>query len=365
MARDDEAGRSRTLRRPLEHGRSRATARSATATAASAGPARWRAGRRCSPLPPRRAPDIGHANIRQPRTASRAQPVSDGVSTSNTGFKSSRIDSTSRPPDQKKSSQRAALGRLEQLREIAIAGEKGREARCRARCRAGRFRRRSSTAVRRLTASQPRCHSTETSVGRSSGSWVRCGRRSRRSRRRSPALDKPDRFRPRRRGRQSAHSPMLSGVVSNMIGAVSEIGSAPPQPHRARIARGGRHVLAQRTTAAACRDRARRRRPWPPAARNRRATKLLRGEIELAQHHRIGAAARQHQDGAVVGARDRRRAAPRPVLVFLRRQRVEVEEDVPVRLLGAEAVERGPPPQAARVLGILPEIEELARRASR
>ena len=62
-----------------------------------------------------------------PAMRSRDQPASDGVNASNTGFKSSRIDRTSRPPDQKNPCKRAALGRLEQLREAAIAGEKGRQ----------------------------------------------------------------------------------------------------------------------------------------------------------------------------------------------------------------------------------------------
>src|SRR5262245_61640660 len=87
-----------------------------------------------------------------------------------------------------------------------------------------------------------------------------------------------------------------------------------------------------------------------------RGDEVPRGEIEFAQHHRVGAAARQLYDGAIMGTGDRRGPAPRPVLALVGRQRVEVEQDVPLWVLAAVAVERRRPPQAARVYGVFPEI---------
>ena len=86
--------------------------------------------------------------------------------------------------------------------------------------------------------------------------------------------------------------------------------------------------------------------------------KVARSEVEFAQHHGVGAAARQLHDGAVVGAGDRRGPAPRPVFALLCRQRVEIEQDVPLGLLAAVAVERRRPPQPARMRRVLPEIED-------
>jgi len=55
--------------------------------------------------------------------------------------------------------------------------------------------------------------------------------------------------------------------------------------------------------------------------------------------------------------RDRHGAAPGPVLALPRGQSVEIEQDVPLGLLAAVAVEHCRPPQAARMRRVLPEIE--------
>ena len=54
----------------------------------------------------------------------------------------------------------------------------------------------------------------------------------------------------------------------------------------------------------------------------------------------------------------RRRTAPDPVLAFGRGQGVDIEQDLPRRLVEAKALERGAPPQAARVFAVEPEIVE-------
>ena len=60
-------------------------------------------------------------------------------------------------------------------------------------------------------------------------------------------------------------------------------------------------------------------------------------QVELAQHHRIGAAARQHQDGAVVAARQRRGPAPRssPRLPSPRARRGRAECPTPAARCGS------------------------------
>ena len=132
----------------------------------------------------------------------------------------------------------------------------------------------------------------------------------------------------------------------------------PPQPHRPGVA-GRRDVAAPRT--------AQQQRIGVEPARVALgfrqdiavAYESLAREIELAQHHRIAAAARQAQDGAVVGARPCRGAAPDPVFALRRGKRIDVEKDFPGGLLEPETLGRGAAPQAARMLGIRPEIVEI------
>ena len=131
--------------------------------------------------------------------------------------------------------------------------------------------------------------------------------------------------------------------------------AAPPQPHRAGVARAGPRRRA-RSRAAACRRRARPRRPWLRAGRNRRR-RSAGGKIELAQHDGVAAAARQAQDGAAHGSSGSVSAPlPDPVLALGRGQRVEVEQDFPLRRRAAELVERRAPPKAARLRGVVPEV---------
>jgi hypothetical protein len=73
----------------------------------------------------------------------------------------------------------------------------------------------------------------------------------------------------------------------------------------------------------------------------------------------IAAAARQAQDGAVMGPGQHRCAGPDPVLAFPRRQRIEIEDDIPLRGVGAIALQRCPPPQPAGILGVAPEVVEV------
>ncbi len=82
------------------------------------------------------------------------------------------------------------------------------------------------------------------------------------------------------------------------------------------------------------------------------------GDVELAHHVRVGAAARQHDHAAFVLRREAVGAGPDPVLVLLLRQRVEVDHDVPRGLRLAVLVQRGAAPQAARVLVVAPEVPE-------
>ena len=95
-------------------------------------------------------------------------------------------------------------------------------------------------------------------------------------------------------------------------------------------------------------------------------------QVELAHHGRIGAAARQVDqaaapDRAALGVTRRRadvRAVPDPVLALGRGQRVQVEHRLPRRLGLAVARQRRAPPQAARVLGVLPEVVEVVADAA-
>ena len=86
----------------------------------------------------------------------------------------------------------------------------------------------------------------------------------------------------------------------------------------------------------------------------------LGGEVELADHHGIGAAARQLHQAAPVRRRQRGAAMPHPILAFGPRQRVEIENDLPVGRAGAIARERGAAPEALGVLLVPPEIVEQA-----
>ena len=84
-----------------------------------------------------------------------------------------------------------------------------------------------------------------------------------------------------------------------------------------------------------------------------------RPHVEFADHRRVGTAAGQRdQRQRVVGVEDVG-AGPHPVLVLRVRQGVDVDEDLPVGLIAAVAVQCGAPPQSARVVGVPPEVVEV------
>ena len=150
-------------------------------------------------------------------------------------------------------------------------------------------------------------------------------------------------------------------------GAASGSVPLPPEPHGARIARRWWPCPARpSTSAAACRGRARRRQLWPSGRRKPSGTKSARREVELAQHHRIGAAARQAENGAVMGAGQDRGALQNPVFVLLWRRARRDRAGHPSRALrcgSSPACVR--PPKPARMRGVLPQIEQRCRRPAR
>src|SRR5262249_17327655 len=74
-------------------------------------------------------------------------------------------------------------------------------------------------------------------------------------------------------------------------------------------------------------------------------------------------AAREPQDRALVRGRKTRGTAPDPILLFLCGQRIEIEQDLPGRLLGEKALKTRAPPEAARIVGIFPKVVERAAAA--
>src|SRR3546814_5677389 len=82
---------------------------------------------------------------------------------------------------------------------------------------------------------------------------------------------------------------------------------------------------------------------------------LLRGQVELAGHVGVGAAARERDKAAGVVRAQAVGAVPDPVLPFGLVQRVEVEPGFPLRLVLAVPLARGAAPHAAIVLLVLPE----------
>ena len=84
----------------------------------------------------------------------------------------------------------------------------------------------------------------------------------------------------------------------------------------------------------------------------------LGNAVELALDRRVGTAARERDHRVAVRRAQARRAAPDPVLAFGGGQRVEVEHDLPGRLRLAVFGQRGAPPQATRLGGVLPQVVE-------
>ena len=79
-------------------------------------------------------------------------------------------------------------------------------------------------------------------------------------------------------------------------------------------------------------------------------------EVELADDHRIRPAAGEADEGPVVAGDEHRGAREHPPLAFGAAERVEVEHHLPGGRGLAVLLERGAPPDAPRVLPVLPEV---------
>ena len=304
------------------------------------------------------APDVDHADLRQPRQfrprpagGRRRQYLEHGLQ-----LVEDRDHQLPVAPEEVL--QRTPLARLEQHREITRTGKECRQRD--AEQRVGRIGLGADRPLRAALRHQPPAMGLDGDIRRQLELRLRTAAVAHPEDRIEEArlVDEPDRFGTLRAvdGRPQAHA---FGRRLDQHRRRIDIRSAPPQPDRPRIARRRRHVLAVGA-------RQQQRVPVQPvgAALGLRQIEAVANEgfgwdVELAQHGRIAAPARQTEDCQIVRARQRRRAMPHPVLLFLLRQGVDIQDDLPARLLRAEAVERRPPPQAARVLGILPEIVEM------
>ena len=198
-----------------------------------------------------------------------------------------------------------------------------------------------------------RLRSRRRSAGRARRRTSRIAEPDRWHRRRRP-VEEPDPRRPVRLDRPPATA-MMFGGVSKITGAVDGL-AAPPQPDRPRIAGSRRHALA---IGARQQQRIAVEPVTPPLAsgsENPSATKLRRSRSNSRRVDGVAAAARQAQDRPVVapGSRgDPARASPRL------RSLASASMSSRISHAGcglAELLQRGSPPQAARVGGILPEI---------
>ena len=222
--------------------------------------------------------------------------------------------------------QGTALGRLEQLRKAAVAGEEGGKGNAEHGVRRVGFAadRPGGPPLDREPAAMP--------LDRGIGRQVDPGLGA------AAVADPDDRI--EKADPLDKHQPLLLGLAvdirpdRHMVGARLEddrgrqrVGAAPPQPYRARIARSWwpcpRPVPR---TAAACRDRARRRRLWLPAARNRRArTRAKPDRIRAAPRHRRrrATASEWHGRGCPGSSRPRSTSSLRPLWPRARRGRGE------------------------------------------
>ena len=86
-------------------------------------------------------------------------------------------------------------------------------------------------------------------------------------------------------------------------------------------------------------------------------------QVELADHRRIRPASGQMHQSPVVVRVPALRALPHPVLAFRRRQRIHVEQHLPLGRAGQERRQRRAPPQAARVVAVAPEVVQVLAAA--
>ena len=92
-------------------------------------------------------------------------------------------------------------------------------------------------------------------------------------------------------------------------------------------------------------------------AAGRRIDEALGGQVELADRHGVLAAVRQVHQAAVVGLGAAIGALPDPVLALGLGQGVDVDDRFPLRVGGLVGFEARTPPDAAHMVGVLPEVE--------
>src|SRR5690606_4425613 len=83
---------------------------------------------------------------------------------------------------------------------------------------------------------------------------------------------------------------------------------------------------------------------------------LLAGQVELAGHVGVGAAARERDQAAVVVRAQAVGAVPDPVLALGGIERVQIEQQFPLGVVLAVFLERGAAPDAALVVFVAPEV---------
>ena len=173
-------------------------------------------------------------------------------------------------------------------------------------------------------------------------------------------------------GALAEHQPVLAAVIAapgrhvDRVGREQHrrrrrVGAARPEPHGAGIAgpRGPPGGAGQQQRVAVEPVDAALGRRQPEPIRHEAA----RGEIELAQLDGVAAAGRQPQHRPGMVRRQRGRTLEHPIRTLGDGQGVDVEQGLPIRRAAAIGVERGAPPQPARVRGVAPEIIQPRRRA--
>jgi hypothetical protein len=86
---------------------------------------------------------------------------------------------------------------------------------------------------------------------------------------------------------------------------------------------------------------------------------LAGAKVEFANDIGIAAARTELDEAALIGRRQAIGAVPDPAFALVLTERVDIDEHTPLRCAGRKTVERGDPPQAARMVGVDPVIEHL------
>ena len=79
-------------------------------------------------------------------------------------------------------------------------------------------------------------------------------------------------------------------------------------------------------------------------------------QVELAHHHGITTVRRKGYESPGVVVREQRRSGEHPLCVLVTPELVDIEQQLPVGVGRAIAVERGAPPEASRMLAVPPEV---------